>query len=313
MTESANDGLTVLRLAGGAQGFNWLPVFVAEEQGLFEKHGLRIDYKRMGSVDKATTAVLEGEADLAITPPEGAVADFVKGGELRIVAANAVRLPMSVVARPGIASIADLKGKRIGTSSLTEGTAIYTQIMLAEKGLHYPGDYEFVLAGIHTRRWEALQSGEIDCAPQPAPWNFLAEDQGYNLIGEVSAAIPEIVFTAIIGRDSWLKANRETVELFLKALVEAHAVTNDPGAQPITLPIFQRITTADSEPLARRGLEYMRGLGMWPEGLAVSDKALATTIDLMVRANLLEKAGKRRAGDVFDSTYLARAAQPRAD
>ena len=26
-----------VKLAGGAQGFNWLPVFVAEEQGLFEK------------------------------------------------------------------------------------------------------------------------------------------------------------------------------------------------------------------------------------------------------------------------------------
>ncbi|TIO91363.1 MAG: ABC transporter substrate-binding protein, partial [Mesorhizobium sp.] len=107
-----------LCLAGGAQGFNWLPVFLADELGLFGKHGIAIEYKRFGSVDKATGAVLEGEADLAITPPEGAVADFVNGGELRIVAANAVRLPMSLVARPEIATLADLRGKRIGTSSL---------------------------------------------------------------------------------------------------------------------------------------------------------------------------------------------------
>lgn len=304
MTDLAPVGLTDLRLAGGAQGFNWLPVFVADERRLFEKHGVRIVYKRMGSVEKATAAVLDGEADLAITPPEGAVADFVRGGELRIVAANAVRLPMSIVARPGIGSLSELRGKKVGTSSLTEGTAIYTQIMLAAAGLNYPGDYEFVLAGIHTKRWEALQAGEIDCAPQPAPWNFLAQDEGYGLLGEVCDAIPEIVFTAVIGRSSWLDANQTVVIRFLKALVEAHAVTNDAANPDITLPIFQRITTPDSESLARRGLDYMRGMGMWPDGLAVPDRALETTIDLMVRANLLDEAKRVAARGVFDRRYL---------
>ncbi|BCG93491.1 ABC transporter substrate-binding protein [Mesorhizobium sp. 131-2-1] len=294
-----------LRLAGGAQGFNWLPVFVAEELGLFAKHGIAIEYKRFGSVDKATSAVLEGEADLAITPPEGAVADFVKGGELRIVAANAVRLPMSIVARPEIGSLADLKGKNIGTSSLTEGTAIYTQIVLASQGLRYPGDYQFVLAGIHTKRWEALQLGEIDCAPQPAPWNFLAEDQGYKLIGEVNEFIPEIVFTAIIGRSSWLQANRELVIRFIKALIEAHAITNDPTRQDITLPIFQRITTPESPTLANRGLEYMRDMGMWPDKLAVPENALHTTVDLMISAKLLDEARRGEALKVFDASYLS--------
>ncbi|MDX8440244.1 ABC transporter substrate-binding protein [Mesorhizobium australafricanum] len=80
-----------LRLAGGAQGFNWLPVFVADELGLFAKHGIAIEHKRFSTVDKATSAVIEGEADLAITPPEGAVADFVKGGEVTHFLATASR------------------------------------------------------------------------------------------------------------------------------------------------------------------------------------------------------------------------------
>ena len=215
---------------------------------------------------------------------------------------------MSIVARPGIGSLAELRGKKVGTSSLTEGTAIYTQIMLAAAGLHYPGDYEFALAGIHTKRWEALQAGKIDCAPQPAPWNFLAQDKGYNLLGEVSAAIPEVVFTAVIGKASWLAANRDLVTRFLKALIEAHSVTNEAANHRITLPIFQRITTPESKSLARRGLEYMRGMGMWPQGLAVPDKALKTTIDLMVRANLLDKSKCDAAEGVFDKRYLEGAA-----
>ncbi|MEK1855098.1 MAG: ABC transporter substrate-binding protein [Phyllobacterium sp.] len=293
-----------VKLAGGAQGFNWLPVFVAEEQGLFEKRGLKIDYLRMGSVDKATIAVLDGEADLAITPPEGAISNYVKGGELRVLASNSNRLPMSIVADASIKSIAELKGKKIGTSSLTEGTAIYTQMLLAREGLQYPGDYEFVLAGIHTKRWEALQAGEIDCAPQPAPWNFVADNAGYNLIGEVNDVIPEILFAALIANKGWLDANRETVGKLVEALVDAYVITNDPAMEEITLPIFQRITVPDDAVLARRGLRYMRDMGMWPHGLAIPDKALETTIDLMIRAGLLDEGNRTSATRVFDCSYL---------
>lgn len=293
-----------LSLAGGAQGFNWLPVFVAEELGIFAKHGLSIEYKKMGSVDKATTAVFEGEADLAITPPEGAVSNFVKGGELRVIASNSNRLPMSLVARPSIKSIKDLKGKKVGTSSLTEGTAIYTQMLLSKDGLHYPADYAFELAGIHTKRWEALQAGEIDCAPQPAPWNFLAERDGFNLIGEINDVIPDIVFAALIGRKSWVDGNRDIVVCFLRALIDAYAITNDPGREDVTLPIFQRITTKDDADLASRGLRYMRDMGMWPSDLSIPQAAMDTTIDLMIRANLLDEAERLSAGSVFDRGLL---------
>lgn len=297
-----------LSLAGGAQGFNWLPVFVAEEHGIFTRYGLTIEYKKMGTVDKATSAVVDGEADLAITPPEGAVSNFVNGGALRVIASNANRLPMSLVARPSIRSIRELKGKKIGTSSLTEGTAIYTQMLLSKEGLQYPGDYEFELAGIHTKRWEALQAGEIDCAPQPAPWNFLAERQGFNLIGEINDIIPEIVFAAVIGRKSWLDAHGDVVVRFLQALLEAYAIANDAGREDVTLPIFQRITTTDDPNLASQGLRYMRDMGMWPGNLSIPRKAMDTTVDLMIRANLLGEANRSKAGDVFDSSFLEAAA-----
>lgn len=290
-----------LRLAGGAQGFNWLPVFVAEDQGMFARNGLRIEYLRMGSVEKATSAVLDGEADLAITPPEGAVADCVAGGDLRIIASNSERLPLSMVARPGITELSGLRGARIGTSSLTEGTAVYTRAMLETVGLRYPEDYDFVLCGVHTARWSALQSGEIDAAPQPAPWNFLAQERGFSLIGEASDAIPSIIFAALIALKEWIDENSDPAGRLLTALVEAHRFVNNPANDAVTLPIYQRITTPDSPDLAARGLVYTRDLGMWPEGLAVSPVAFAGTIDTMIRAGLITEAQRNAARDVLYS------------
>lgn len=293
-----------LNLVGAAQGFNWLPVFVAIEQGLFDQAGLDVALQKVGGVDKATAAVLEGAAALAITPPEGAVRNFVDGGELRLVASNSNRLPMSLVARPGIQSIEGLRGKKIGTSSLTEGTAIYTQIMLAERGLSYPGDYEFALAGIHTARWEALKSGEIDAAPQPAPWNFLAADEGYPLLGEVSASIPEIIFASLIGRQTWLDDNRAIVTRLLRALSVAHDFVNDRSNDEVSARTFAQITTPDNPALAARGFHYMRDLGMWPTGMAAPDAALGATIDLMIRAGLLDDKDREKARGAFDPRYL---------
>lgn len=290
---------STIRLAGAAQGFNWLPVFVADDQGIFDRHGVEIEYQRLGSVDKATTAVREGTADLAITPPEGAVADHAAGGTLRIIGSNSERLPMSIVARPGIADLAALRGKRVGTSSLTEGTAIYTQIVLREVGLTYPDDYDFVLAGIHTARWEALQNNVIDAAPQPAPWNFLAERQGYGLLGEVSDAIPEIIFAAVVGEAAWLARNDDLVRRFLLALTEAHDFVNVPANDPVSLPIYQRLTTPDDVDLALRGLQYTRDLGMWPSGLRVSPRAFAATLDAMTAAGLISPQQRTDAAGVL--------------
>jgi ABC-type nitrate/sulfonate/bicarbonate transport system substrate-binding protein len=295
---------TRVRLAAGARGFNMLPVFVAEEEGLFDKHGLEVDLLLTGTVDRATAAVRDGGADLAITPPEGAVSDYVSGGALRIVAANSLRLPMSLVARSGIQNVAELRGARIGTSSLTEGTALYTQMVLQREGLFYPGDYDFVLCGMHTARWDALQTGEIDCAPQPAPWNYLAEREGYLLLCEINEIIPEIVFAAFVGSTTWAAQNRETVERLLRAMAEAHDLVNDPTRDEITLPIYQRITTPEEPELARRGLSSTRDMGMWPAGLEVPAAAWEATADLMVRAQLLTPEQRAAAAGVLDKTFL---------
>jgi ABC-type nitrate/sulfonate/bicarbonate transport system substrate-binding protein len=296
--------LTTVRIAAGAGAFNWLPVFVAEKLGLFKQQGLQIDYVRLGAVGKATAAVREGSVDLAITPPEGAVTDYLDGGSLRVLAANSLRLPMSLVARPGLSDLTELRGARIGTSSLTEGTALYTQIALQRAGLFYPADYEFVLAGIHTARWLALQAGEIDCAPQPAPWNFLAERNGYRLLSELSDAIPEILFAAVIATADWAEGHRDMVERLLQVLAEAHELVNDPANDRVTQPIYQEITTPEAPDLAARGFAYTRDMGMWPPGLVVSPAALEATIDLMTRACLLAADQRTRATGVIDSSFL---------
>lgn len=300
--------LTPLKLAGGALGFNWLPVFVACECGIFERHGLAVELCRLGSVDKVTAAVRTGEADLAISPPEGVLADAAAGGSLRLIAANCNCLPLTLVARAGIERIEELKGAVLGTSSLTEGTAIYTREMLAQHGLQYPQDYSFSLAGVHQARWKALQDGSIDAAVQPPPFNFLAIDAGYSNLGEVSDYLTEIAFTTLLGRLEWLQTHENTVLALLRALAEATSRVYDESNDAVLVPIMMAVTQADAT-YAKRALDYMRDKSAFARSLEIPSAALDKSLELMVKAGLLDAAAQNSARRGWDGRWAQAAAQ----
>jgi ABC-type nitrate/sulfonate/bicarbonate transport system substrate-binding protein len=297
---------TRLVMAGGALGFNWLPVHVAKRHGFFERRGLDVELVRTGSVDKATEAVRSGQAQLAITPPEGALNDYVNAGELEIVAGNVNRLPLTLIAQPRFKRIEDLKGQRLGTSSLTEGTAIYTMEMLARHGLRYPGDYTFSVIGVHPARWKALQEGTIEAAVQLVPLNFVAIDAGYSNLGEVSDYIPEIAFTALIGRKAWLAENTATVVALLQAVREATAWLYDPANDEALLPLVSEVSQAEGK-YARIALDYMRQMQVFAKSLEIPAAALAKSVELMVKANLLDAAHLQSALGAFSGNLRSKA------
>jgi ABC-type nitrate/sulfonate/bicarbonate transport system substrate-binding protein len=309
MAESAAAGtseLTTLVIGGGAVGFNWLPVIVADRQGYFARRGLRVDIKRLGTVDKATAAVKSGELNLTITPPEGAIRDCAAGGNLRIIAGNVNRLPLSLIANPRFKRIEELKGATLGTSSLTEGTALYTMEMLRQHGLNYPGDYEFSVVGVHPARWKALQEGTIDAAVQLIPLNFVAEDAGYSSLGEVSDYIPEIIFTALIADRTWAQAHRADVVAFLGALMDATQWLYAPDDEEALVRLTSEITQAEGH-YGQQALAYMREKNVFARDLTISPTAFGTSIELMQKAGLADAALVAAAPRVLDDSYRAAA------
>lgn len=306
-TNASAADLTTLRIGGGAMGFNWLPVFAAQQQGFFARHGLNVELKRLGTVDKATAAVKSGEVDMAITPPEGAIRDAVGGGNLRIIAGNVNRLPLSLIANPRFRRIEDLKGGKLGTSSLTEGTALYTMEVLRQHGLNYPGDYEFAVVGVHPARWKALQEGTIDAAVQLIPLNFVADDAGYSNLGEVTDYIPEIVFTALIADRTWAQSHRPQVVAFLRGLIEGTRWVYDPAHDDQLLAMTMEVTQAQGQ-YVRKSLDYMREKNVFARDLSIPDAAFAKSIELMQKAGLADAKLMAGARAALDESYRSEAA-----
>jgi len=269
---------------------------------MFARRKLAIEVHRLGAVDKATAAVKSGDVDVAITPPEGAIRDCVAGGNLRIIAGNVNRLPLSLIANPRIRRFEDLRGGKLGTSSMTEGTALYTMEMLRQHGLHYPGDYEFSVVGVHPARWKALQEGSIDAAVQLIPLNFVAEDAGYVNLGEVSDHIPEIVFTAFIVDQEAAQKRRAQIITFLSGVIEATRWVYDPANDEALLALTKELTQAEGK-YGRQALDYMRAKKVFSPDLSIPDAAFAKSIALMERAGLADERLATNAPKVLDDSY----------
>src|SRR5437868_8517564 len=192
-----------------------VPRCVAQERGFLERRGLAATERICGTTHGVTSALRDGEVDIALTAPEGSIADAVAGGPLRVVAGLIDTPPLSMIAIPAHKTFGDLRGGRIGTSSLTEGTRHVAERMLAAHGLSYPADYDFALEGSHVERWKALQAGTIDAALQMIPYDAMAADAGFTDLGPVTEEFAlNSVCAAIRPQLAWVSS-------FLQALAEA--------------------------------------------------------------------------------------------
>jgi ABC-type nitrate/sulfonate/bicarbonate transport system substrate-binding protein len=273
-----------------------VPLWVAQQRGFLERRGLRAIEQILGSTHGVTNALRDGVVDIALTAPEGSIADAVAGGPLRVVAGLIDRPPLSMIAIPRHRTFGDLRGGRIGTSSLTEGTRHVAERMLAAHGLSYPADYDFALEGSHIERWKALQAGTIDAALQMIPYDDIATDAGFTNLGPVTG---EFTLNAVCVRQP---AQRSVVTPFLEALAEA--VEWFRGHVEESAAIAAAHTSIEPR-YALSACQKLAGEGVIPRDLRSAPGALAAVTEALRSSGLIPPDEPDPAATAVDHSYLA--------
>ncbi|TDR90385.1 ABC transporter substrate-binding protein [Enterovirga rhinocerotis] len=214
--------MTKLRVGAVSRNYFNMPLWAAQHRGFFAREGLEVELHLIEGIDEVTRRLAAGELDIDLGVTENVILERERGGRLAIVAGNVNRLPFSLIARAGIGSIPELRGARIGVSSIQAGSSSLVMELLARHGLRYPDDYTLLPVGPILARWRMLQSGEIDAGLQGAPMNRIAIEQGYSDLGSPRALFPDFQFTSVNVDMAWASAHRETVVAFLRAYIEAH-------------------------------------------------------------------------------------------
>lgn len=173
-----------LRIVGFA-GASTLPLWIGQERGLFLREGVDPSFEITPNSVEMVQNLYADRFDLALTSIDNVVAYDEEQGEAGLpgnpdfVALFGIDDAMlSLVAAPGIGSIADLKGKAVSVDAMTTGFAFVLRSMLANAGLS-ENDVVFTKVGGGAQRLQALLRGEQAATLLNAPLDGMALSKGF--------------------------------------------------------------------------------------------------------------------------------------
>src|SRR5574341_121875 len=171
-------GLKRIRIGMPNRGVPNLALPAAQRYGFFRKQGLDAELIVMRPSTSLQTLVA-GDLDFSTVLASAARAS-VSGLPLRIVMTLNVAQDLSLVVRPEIRRVEDLKGKTLAISGIGEFTDVGARMVLKKYGLVPEADVKLrALFGNHPMRLSALQAGQIDGTLMSTPYNKMAVKMGF--------------------------------------------------------------------------------------------------------------------------------------
>jgi ABC-type nitrate/sulfonate/bicarbonate transport system substrate-binding protein len=211
---------------------------VVGESGTWAKHGLDVDYDKPISKSDAHDWVASGKVEFVGGNHVSTYGARARGDKWVYLGQtlNSVNPKVAVRRDSGIESIADLRGKRVGTQGNHPG--LNDWLMLKQRGLDVDReDFEFVrkVEGVESAEegdqlgpeankvkrkpvWQWVRDGQVDAALLLPPADLFAADAGLKLIDV--EPLPMIWFTTISSSLPFVEKHPDLVERFLKGLVE---------------------------------------------------------------------------------------------
>ncbi|MDM0084621.1 ABC transporter substrate-binding protein [Variovorax sp. J31P179] len=207
-------------------GFNW-PLWVAQDLGFFAATGITVHISDTPSSVAQMSSLIDGATDIAMTAADNVIAYREGQGEGRPGHAADVVATMGsdggflrLVSAPGITSIAQLRGCRLGVDALTTGYAFVLREIIARHGLG-DDDIEWVKAGGVLQRFEAIQRGHIDATLLITPFDRLAGAKGFNLLAKAWDVVGRYQGVVASARRPWAQQHGAELVGFIKASVLA--------------------------------------------------------------------------------------------
>jgi NitT/TauT family transport system substrate-binding protein len=196
------------------------PLYLGERAGLFKKNQLEAQLIYMPGGSLIVQTLLSGDVGIASLAPPSAVAAWVKGAELALVAGGIERALNVLMVNPKIKTPDDLKGKRVAISRFGSLSDISLRDALAFYKLKANQDVSVAQMGGLGERMVALTSGTVDGAILNVDQVFQAEKSGFHILIDLRKLPLTYSTQGIVVSKDFLRAQRSAVKRFLKVYIE---------------------------------------------------------------------------------------------
>jgi NitT/TauT family transport system substrate-binding protein len=193
---------------------------VMRKAGLFKKYGLDVDLVYIQGSPMLTAAMVSGQVPVSFLGGAAIVASAVNGADTVYLACGINTLYWRLFVTPEVKTLDDLKGKKIGLTTLGSQEDAVMRFLLKERGINPDRDVSFLAVGAAPTRLAALSKGVVQASVFIPPQDIAAEKLGlYPLIdmSQLGLYNPGSCFAST---KTYIRTHRDTVTRVLKAFVE---------------------------------------------------------------------------------------------
>ena len=211
-----------IRVAYPSTATVFLPLWVARDVGLFQKHGTPVELVSIASSSIAMASLLAGDIDVIIGGANPGVAVQLQGNkDITLFAGLVETFLFSIFSQANITKVPELKGKRMAVTRFGGSNDFAGRYFLRGQGLEPNKDVTLIQIGRQNDILGALFSGSVHAGVLGYPSVLVAKKQGLYELADLTQKGPRYQLTAFVAKKSFLKKNGPAMEGFVKAVAEA--------------------------------------------------------------------------------------------
>ena len=272
--------------------------WIAQETGIYRKHGLDVQLVYISSGSRAMNALIAGETPLLFSAGSPAVSAALGGAKVKIMIGLLNVFPYYVVASKEITQIEQLRGKKLAISRFGSSGHAASVYALRKFNLEPGRDVALIQVGGGAERLAAMQGKVVHATLLTSPQELLAQKMGFRVIADLSQMDIPFLHSSVVTREDVIRGEPDFLASFAKAVVEGiHFLKTRPKE---TLKIFQKyFRTDDMEALQDAYDEYIRQIQRIPYA---EPRAIQTVLQIVGESQ--PAALKARPEQFLDDSFL---------
>ncbi len=160
---------------------NWIP-WIAKEAKIYEKQGLDVQLILLRGSGQTSAAILGGSIFAAPVTLTTMIMADLSGADFVNVAHTVAAVNTKLLVKSDIKRVEDLKGKRVGITSLGSLSDFLLKHAFRKYGIDPNRDITWLTMGTPTERLQGLLAGSVDAVEASYPIDLQGEKKGYRVL-----------------------------------------------------------------------------------------------------------------------------------
>jgi ABC-type nitrate/sulfonate/bicarbonate transport system substrate-binding protein len=299
----AQDRIRLGHNANSVRSIGSLPLHVVMRQRLFAREGLIVELVGLPGTTHMVDALDSGTVDVTGTATPYLIQATLNGSDAVAVVGGPANAVYSLIAKPEIATAAELRGKLVAMSTPADTISLSTRLLLAKHGVGNSDYRTKELVGSNARG-TCLVSGECDAVPLGQPDDIVLVQKGFRNLGDSLEVLPVQQFNVLAARRAWAVTHKDIVARVARAYGAAFRFLRDPGNRNEIAALIADTTGAPAEVALRiLALYYEPDRGVMPKQAEINMAGMAKVIEMLAETGQI--AGPRPPVERFvDLQYL---------